>query len=458
MLAGFSRIAAALAIAIASAAALAQVIPPGGQPGWERERFTQPPVPRAHAYFILLVRRLHAAGLALVLLFAVPMLAHAQTFQGLGSLPGLPSVGVTSPRISADGTGVVGSVCCNAEGGSQAFQLNFNKVTNVAGAMFAIAHTPLADTSTHLTSSFAAGVSDPNAGTPVIVGSGSVYRPPYPGNQTNEAFRWTAANGMVGLGFLAGRGVEGAGSKANGVNAGIWDSINGVTITGGSVVVGSSDTTPINQVGGVIIQAFRWTAASGMVGLGFLPRDSVSGAYAVSADGLVTVGGSCASGSPTSVCQPFRWTSLQGITGLGFIPGYFTSAAYDVNADGSVIVGPACNLTNVQICQAFRWTASTGMVALGSGIAYAVDAAGDVVVGSVMNNQGGEVDAFVWTITGTQSLTSILTAHGVNLSGTLLAASCGRTRHRRIADGSGRSQRGKILTRLKLMETYHWPA
>ena len=47
MLAGFGRIAAALAIAIVSTAAFAQVIPPSAQPGRERERFTQPPAPQA---------------------------------------------------------------------------------------------------------------------------------------------------------------------------------------------------------------------------------------------------------------------------------------------------------------------------------------------------------------------------------------------------------------------------
>jgi hemolysin activation/secretion protein len=47
MLAGFGRTAAALAIAIVSTAAIAQVIPPSAQPGRERERFTQPPAPQA---------------------------------------------------------------------------------------------------------------------------------------------------------------------------------------------------------------------------------------------------------------------------------------------------------------------------------------------------------------------------------------------------------------------------
>jgi hypothetical protein len=47
MVAGVGRIAAVLAIVIVSTGALAQVIPPSAQPGRERERFTQPPAPRA---------------------------------------------------------------------------------------------------------------------------------------------------------------------------------------------------------------------------------------------------------------------------------------------------------------------------------------------------------------------------------------------------------------------------
>src|SRR5262249_22756780 len=66
-----------------------------------------------------------------------------------------------------------------------------------------------------------------------------------------QAFRWTAASGMVGLGFLPGDDD----SMAFGVNA------------NGRVVVGLSlDSTKPRGA-----QAFRWTAASGMVGLGFLP-------------------------------------------------------------------------------------------------------------------------------------------------------------------------------------------
>src|SRR5262249_24128007 len=74
-----------------------------------------------------------------------------------------------------------------------------------------------------------------------------------------QAFRWTAASGMVGLGLLPG----GNQSFANGVNA------------DGTVVVGDALTPPITA------QAFRWTAASGIVGLGFLPGGTFSDANGV---------------------------------------------------------------------------------------------------------------------------------------------------------------------------------
>ena len=82
-------------------------------------------------------------------------------------------------------------------------------------------------------SSVANGVS---ANGKVVVGSSNAA------SGRNQAFRWTAASGMVGLGFLPGA----VDSIANGVSA------------NGTVVVGSSiDATGHGP-------AFRWTAASGM--------------------------------------------------------------------------------------------------------------------------------------------------------------------------------------------------
>ena len=351
-----------------------------------------------------------------------PTLAGAQNFQPLGVLHGFTQAGPDVPKLSADGTVIVGSVCCNgnANGSPQAFKQTFDRSSGVLGAPVALTHGGLSDTSGKVPWSSALDVSDASLGTPIIVGRGSVYQPPFPGNQTNEAVRWTAPGSMGGLGFLPGRGVSGAGSVAYGVNAGVP---NGAA--GGSVIVGSTDTTPVGQAGGDVLEAFIWTSARGMQGLGFLPYDTYSIASAVNADGSVAVGGSCLNGSTTASCQPFRWTTTTGMVSLGFLAGYFVSGAYGVSADGSVIVGPACNVTNVRSCQAFRWTASTGVVAIGSGIAYATDAAGDVVVGSTMDGQGNATDAFIWTITGMQSITHILTLHGINLTGWKLTAATG---------------------------------
>ncbi len=110
-----------------------------------------------------------------------------------------------------------------------------------------------------------------------------------------EAYRWTLAGGIVGLGDLAGGTFE---SRAYGVSA------NGAT------VVGSGTATNT--------QAFRWTSAGGMVSLGTLPGGSTfSRAAAISGNGQVIVGD--ASHAPGT--EAFRWTSATGMTGLGDLPG-----------------------------------------------------------------------------------------------------------------------------------------
>jgi probable HAF family extracellular repeat protein len=140
---------------------------------------------------------------------------------------------------------------------------------------------------------------------------------------------------MVGLGFLPGGSLP---SGASGVNA------------DGTVVVGQA----IDASGHA--QAFRWTAASGMVGLGFLPGLNTSDASGVNANGTVVVGlASDASGH----AQAFRWTAASGMVGLGFVPGGSSSAARGVNANGTVVVGTAFDASGQP--QAFRWTRATRM-------------------------------------------------------------------------------------------------
>jgi probable HAF family extracellular repeat protein len=189
------------------------------------------------------------------------------------------------------------------------------------------------------------------------------------GGGSAGAFRWTRTTGVVSLGYLP---TGGATSGALGVSA------------DGSVIVGYSGYSDQGQ------QAFRWTQAGGMVGLGDLPGGAfVSYGQAVSADGSVVVGGGRSSGAVDAPegSEAFRWTQAGGMVGLGDLPGgSFSSWAYDVSADGSVVVGSGN--TTASGSEAFRWTRAGGMVGLGflpggtSSSAIAVSDDGSVVVGA----------------------------------------------------------------------------
>jgi len=152
-----------------------------------------------------------------------------------------------------------------------------------------------------------------------------------------------------------------------------------------------------------LLPASPAVGAAGFRGLGDLPGGSVgSWATAVSANGRVVVGSSrSALGS-----EAFRWSRAEGMTGLGDFPPNGTlfdpddlssSKAYDVSADGSVIVGHGTALECPRgACFperfAFRWSEATGMVSPLPGVdppnvgqpstAYGVSDDGSVVVGS----------------------------------------------------------------------------
>lgn len=162
-----------------------------------------------------------------------------------------------------------------------------------------------------------------------------------------EAIRWTSSEGVVRLGDLAG------GPFASEVTA---VSADGNTIVGmGSVAVANIDNAG---------EAFRWTSASGMVGLGDLPGgDYYSRSAGVSADGSTIVGISSSSTSWDG--EAFRWTSVDGMVGLGDLPGGFNySRATAVSADGSKVVGESSG-GNGSI-EAILWTGNAGMQTLSS--------------------------------------------------------------------------------------------
>ena len=139
-----------------------------------------------------------------------------------------------------------------------------------------------------------------------------------------EAFRWTQAGGMVGLGDLTGGSFS---SNAQGVNS------------DGSVVVG------VGTSASGIAEAFRWTQAGGMVGLGDLTGGSfLSVARGVNSDGSVVVG----YGTSASGIEAFRWTQAGGMqrvtdwlaaAGVTVASGYTLRSADGVSGDGSVVVG-----------------------------------------------------------------------------------------------------------------------
>jgi len=200
-----------------------------------------------------------------------------------------------------------------------------------------------------------------------------------------EAFRWTAAGGIVGLGSLQGEQF-GFHSSARGASA------------DGSVVVGYSDSELASA------EAFRWTAAGGMEGLGSLMPNSTSEATAVSADGSVVVGNATASSGERLAQMAFRWTESAGMVRLGWFPGPVSvgSWATAVSADGSVVVGAGDLFVAFSSgSEAFRWTLPGGMARLGTlprrlfSWAEAVSVDGSVVVGRI--EWGPPRTGFRWT-------------------------------------------------------------
>jgi uncharacterized membrane protein len=202
----------------------------------------------------------------------------------------------------------------------------------------------------------------------------------FTGIATRQAFRWTELDGMTGLGFLDPNRPS---STATGVSA------------DGSVVVGHSQSG-LTGAGVPRIEAFRWTASDGMLGLGFPDPNRSYSAVAVSADGSVVIGDS---GDP-NVREAFRWTAIGGISPLGFLdPSTPYSEARALSADGSIIVGVS---DTPEGFEAFRWTAIDGMqnlrdVLVGVGLdltgwdllgARGISADGLTIVGIARNPDG----------------------------------------------------------------------
>ena len=150
------------------------------------------------------------------------------------------------------------------------------------------------------------------------------------------------------------------------VRAGGWvTSMNadGTTVVG---TVGASGGPPNCLPGGVIMgnpEAFLWTAARGIRGLGFLPGYHRSCALAVSLDGTVVVGTStrAVAFSPNlGLAQAFIWTEASGMRALPALPGDTDSWATAATPDAAVVVG----ISSGSEAQLVTWSAGNAPVAL----------------------------------------------------------------------------------------------
>lgn len=264
-----------------------------------------------------------------------------------------------------------------------------------------------------------------------------------------QAFRWTAAGGMQGLGNRSGPAFSASAKGAAIVGnryykedgtAYLWTEAGGIESLG---VLGNENYSWVGDVSadgevvvGVSRKAFRWTRETGMESLGTL-GGAFSAAYGITSDGAVIVG---TASTRTNGDFPFRWTESEGMVSLGNLTGEKRNrrenAAYDVTPDGRVIVGSAEDKDQRQ--QPFRWTEEDGMVGLGMvssenlGIrrAVGVSADGSLVVGyeyGVLQDNRTIAIATIWDAEHEiRSLEDALVAdYGLDLAGWKLNAANG---------------------------------
>ncbi len=117
----------------------------------------------------------------------------------------------------------------------------------------------------------------------------------------------------------------------------------------GQVIVGAA-STPVG------VEAFRWSAAEGMVGLGYLPgiTPQASTATGVSDTGDAIVGWT----TSTFGYEAFLWRQSTGFVPLGVVPGFNNSYALACSGNASTIIG-FCD--SAFASQAFVWTLDFGI-------------------------------------------------------------------------------------------------
>jgi probable HAF family extracellular repeat protein len=183
-----------------------------------------------------------------------------------------------------------------------------------------------------------------------------------------------------------------------------------------------------------------------------------SEAYAVSGDGSTVVGSSSSRAANSGLFgEAFLWTEAAGMKGLGHLhpeAAFMGSVAYDVSQDGSVVVGVSSVLKigGVVSTEAFRWIEGTGMTSLGDldgggmfSTAYGVSGDGSIVVGAGRDGPGDR--AFIWDEgSGMRDLRDVLVSDydlGNSLTGWTLGSANAISADGKFLAGIGRNPDGE---------------
>lgn len=282
---------------------------------------------------------------------------------------------------------------------------------------------------------------------------------------TSKVYRWTE-EGILSLAdtfswvdAMTSDGSTLVGGKYDGTNTHAirWDATKGAHDLGALAGDTNSNATGIADNGTIIgigwpdygdTHGFRWTEIDGMQSLGNL---DITDTYeytqptAISRDGSIIVG---VSTNSAEVDEAFRWTEddgIQGLVGDSDPDSTITESwARLVSDHGEVIVGHR-DISGMGR-EGFRWTEADGMVRLeildgfDEAFGEALTATGDVIVGSAFRDADGVMEAVLWTeADGVQSISSLLTTAGVDLSGFKLNACDDISADGSVIVGSGQS-------------------
>ena len=168
---------------------------------------------------------------------------------------------------------------------------------------------------------------------------------------------------------------------------------DGVTMSSDASVVFGSCVSAASEI------HYRWTAVTGFE---LLPIESPQlSMRATTADGTVLVGDSCCTSLDSF--SAFRWSTLSGLTTIHPVPGMTYNTVASVTPAGDVIFGYSSDL---QYTYAFRWAPDTGIVTLPrlsdadrcDVIRTPPPRDGSSIVGNC-RQQGGSFEAYRWTTT-----------------------------------------------------------